>query len=371
MSGKTVFVLGAGFTKAFAPNAPLIEDDYDLSRCDAYQLPAMRKIIDAERRRAACNKGAAGRLNIERLLTRAGIVMPYDDPFTAAHQLAILSSDAQRCHIKRIYRGQVGGANSDVLKGLAEHIVANGIDCISFNYDELLDHCLMDVNHPELTEGGVAQNAPRWHPEHGYGFVCPGAAASVLGVPSPPLAKPSMRLLKLNGSFTWRVRLGETQPYRLGAVMSLSSTMYHFSETSRYLRNQGRLPDKAFVEDHLELNPYIVTPTMVRLGLEAQPVLRRVWWEAYHALRNAREVFFVGYSLPASDIAARSLFQEALLDGDPSLGPVRVTVVNRACCEEERVRVTSAYRDVFSDMKDSQFGFEGAHRWAEDMLTSR
>ena len=71
---KTVFVLGAGFTKAFLPDAPLLVDNYNLrSLLPKYKhFDLARRIIGLE-----LEESRIGKVNIERLLTRLD-GLPYD-----------------------------------------------------------------------------------------------------------------------------------------------------------------------------------------------------------------------------------------------------------------------------------------------------
>ena len=49
-------------------------------------------------------------------------------------------------------------------------------------------------------------------------------------------------------------------------------------------------------------------------GLLTEPVLRLVWTLALETLTTAKKVTFIGYSFPSTDLAARTLFSEALRD---------------------------------------------------------
>ena len=68
-ASRKVFVLGAGFTKAFFPGAPLMMDDYGLdSLLDKFQeFELARRILKLELER---DQKKAGQVNMERLMTR-------------------------------------------------------------------------------------------------------------------------------------------------------------------------------------------------------------------------------------------------------------------------------------------------------------
>ena len=72
---KTVYVLGAGFTRAFLPDAPLLKDYYDMEQI----AEKFKGFDDASRLlELARNWLGDGRIDIERLLSRLDSKMPYD-----------------------------------------------------------------------------------------------------------------------------------------------------------------------------------------------------------------------------------------------------------------------------------------------------
>jgi len=94
VSGNTVFVLGAGFTRAFLSEAPLMIGEYGvealLEKCRG--LPHATKLIRSERE--ATNRG--GRINIERLMTRLVGRMPYDASERQSDEFEFLLSEVPR-----------------------------------------------------------------------------------------------------------------------------------------------------------------------------------------------------------------------------------------------------------------------------------
>ena len=78
-----VFVTGAGFTRAFVPDAPLLVDDFDNdSLVDRVRgLPNASRLLEWER-----NQHPDGLISIERLMTRLDQLMPYDFNQNAADE---------------------------------------------------------------------------------------------------------------------------------------------------------------------------------------------------------------------------------------------------------------------------------------------
>ena len=84
-----MYVTGAGFTRAFVPNAPLLVDNFDTDHVVAAvrSLPAASQILEAE-----CNRHEDGFINLERLMTRLHELMPYDHRDRSTDEFAFLFS---------------------------------------------------------------------------------------------------------------------------------------------------------------------------------------------------------------------------------------------------------------------------------------
>ena len=110
--GTTVFVLGAGFTRAFLPRAPLRTDDYGgadlVRRLQGY--PHARRILLQELRRTG-----DGTLNIERLLTRLDGGMPYDSDREATAEIGLLAAELMQALVRRIEGAKSGTLHREEL----------------------------------------------------------------------------------------------------------------------------------------------------------------------------------------------------------------------------------------------------------------
>lgn len=85
---KIVLVLGAGFTKAFLPAAPLLLDNYGMEGTltrKYRELEYANDILQDELARA--RPFGAGKVDLERLMTRLDGGMPYDESHSAVNQL--------------------------------------------------------------------------------------------------------------------------------------------------------------------------------------------------------------------------------------------------------------------------------------------
>ncbi|MDR4474383.1 MAG: SIR2 family protein [Nitrospira sp.] len=347
-NAETVIVLGAGATKAFLPDAPLAVDDYNLNGLKERfeHFPHVRTLLELEGARHQ-----NGRIDIEQLMTRLHGRMPYDSDDDMSQQAHLLSEITKE-FINRIRRAKEGQFYKNDLSVFGRKCVNDRITCITFNYDDVLDQALWEIETEYTPTIRTTLRDPYWHPDGGYGFFVPSSNSTV-NPGSVYMDKASTLLIKLHGSINWYPRKGERAPYGL-------DTIYHHEDW--YPPKWPALPmgDPELVMRHLEPHPFFIPPVLDKTSLAGEPILQLVWSLAKKCLSNASRVYFVGYSMPVTDLAARFLFKESL-DGHSEV----IHVVNFAKCEQEKAHIRSAYRTVFKELKDDQFEFDGALKWGQ------
>ena len=335
-----VFVLGAGFTRSFAPGAPLLVDDFG--------VPTLRTKFAAFTHAAAILDDAIaaredGRVDIEALLTRVG-GMPYDSE-SAKRELHLLESDLRQALVRRLAAARDSIVHRDTLASFARHILETEASIVTFNYDDILDQALCEVYRPETQ--GRYPTIPYWHPDSGYGFFCRPSIATVVNS-NDFMNDAKSFVLKLHGSINWRSRLGDVGARGPAAIL-------HHEEWYGGTREWLDIA-RAQVEAQLESDPFIVPPVLVKSELAAHPVLKAIWRQAHEQLRAATEVVFIGYSLPRTDLAARVLFHEALRHNRNA----RIQVVDIGATLEQRELLLGNYTSVFPWLDGSSFEFADA-----------
>ncbi len=330
-----VVVTGAGFTHALVPGAPLLVDDFnnDVLVSKVQGLPNASRLLDWER-----ISNPYRYINIERLMTRLDTLMPYDYAEIAdntANEYGYLLSELKRSFLDRLNEAREGQIHREELEQFAEYCKSKSCCCITFNYDDFLDEAL--------------EGTRSWNPVWGYGFFCMPSPVVVASL-SARIMDSELQLLKLHGSINWRAKLGSASPF------AIDSITYH-----RDLYDIE--PNYSQVSDHLEPEPVMVPPVLSKSSLVEQPVLRLVWSRAFASLKTAHETTFIGYSFPTTDIAARTLFSEALKD----LPPEGINVVNLSRDETEKVAMRKRYRSVLGDIPDEQFHWDGALEWIRNL----
>ncbi len=324
-------VTGAGFTRALFPDAPLLVDDFnnDVLEDRVRGLPNASRLLDWER-----SLHPTGHIDLERLMTRLDSLMPYDYAETsgnAANEYGFLLSELKRAFLDRLHEARKGDIHREDLNHFARFCASNYSSCITFNYDDFLDEALERVD--------------SWNPYWGYGFFCP-SSRDTIAKGEELIGEPELLLLKLHGSINWRPKLGYASPVAIDSI-----THHHAWSDIGYVHPQ--------VDGHLEPEPVMVPPVLSKSGLVEQPVLRLVWAQAFDRLAKAHEVTFIGYSFPTTDMAARTLFSEALKD----LPRDDITVVNLSRDESEAAMTHRRYRSVLGDIPDERFHFGGALEW--------
>ena len=103
----------------------------------------------------------------------------------------------------------------------------------------------------------------------------------------------------------------------------------------------------------------MVPPVLSKSSLVEQPVLRLVCSQAFDRLATAREVTVIGCSFPTTDMAARTLFSEALKD----LPRDDITVVNLSRDDAGAEITQRRYRSVLGAIPDERIHFDGALEW--------
>lgn len=355
---KTVYVLGAGFTRAFLPDAPLLVDHYDINREKFAPFSPANEILDME-----FSRRTDGRIDLEHLMTRLDGGMPYDVDTGVDAQLSLLLSDVKASFIKRFQQADLSALHKEELERFAKHCVENGNHCITFNYDDLLDKALFDANPLyEVDDAAERGEIAYWHPDGGYGFFCKPSEVCVSDV-GISMDKSAMLLLKLHGSMNWRIRKGYSRPYVIDAIV-------HHKEWGKRewldIAFGEYRPRNEDIEFHLETDAFIVPPVLMKSGLTEQPLIKAIWGKAHAVLSQAVRVVFIGYSFPVTDIAATFLFSEGLHHLDRS----EIKVINYATTLQDKVNLQNSYRSVFGDLKDEQFNFGGAREWTEHLVNS-
>ena len=177
---------------------------------------------------------------------------------------------------------------------------------ISFNYDTLVEqavdeHDLRDATGTKVTHSSVIDQMPPPPP----GNARWGEAFTQ-----------SFHLLKLHGSLNWWWVPGDATGSTINRWITTELDPAGLSGHDRELPGRSR---------------FIVPPSSLKSGFYANPFTRQLWQRAAGAVSEANECYFVGYSLPRTDLVTVGMLRERLRPD------VRLVVVNpdpRSVCEQ-------------------------------------
>ena len=184
------------------------------------------------------------------------------------------------------------------------------IPIITFNWDVLIESAVL---RRERRVSYAIPRAPDWDPT-GKGLR-------------------SQKILKLHGSLNW-------------AYCHRCDSVTFLTEKERVadflLTNHGVVCKTCESSDNLHI--VIVPPVLAKLD-EGDPVMRAVWRDAYHELRQAERVYIIGYSFPPSDVQTRLFLCKALREAP---GLQEICVVSRPKFGTDRAQFEDRYTQALS-----------------------
>lgn len=187
---------------------------------------------------------------------------------------------------------------------------------LSFNYDVIVDIAL-SMRHQRafrFDRGDVEMLSAGDLAEIDYGV-------HFANVDPRSLSPHAFRLFKLHGSFNWLLSRRTGDLYFGGMQKAVGPVL-------RRDRDAGQAGNlwRAY-ESIGNLQPVMVTPTHLKDLRNVH--LAGVWRRAEEAVRAARRITFIGYSLPGDDLHVKYLFKRAIQTRRGAAGP-RIVVVDLA-----------------------------------------
>jgi hypothetical protein len=130
-----------------------------------------------------------------------------------------------------------------------------------------------------------------------------------------PSSADTFQLFKLHGSISWYWVSDDLT----GVTLQRWPDIGKFGEPmgDRRAEIARQLPGRV---------PFIAPPSSTKSKYLGNPVIRKLWQDAFQALRKADHIYFLGYSVPPEDLAAMGLIAEAVADRTPSPA---ITVVDK------------------------------------------
>ncbi len=290
----SVFVLGAGFSKAISDRMPTT-DELGNAVVAADESPEVLAQAPFENGR------------FETWLSR----LAEDQPDLEADEN--LRNRATFLRLSRLIRDILSQCQEDASEGVCDWLIdlmstwhARHATVLTLNYDTLVEDALQMIRpwNWQAARGPVWDDILSHLPPR---VPMPGT----FDVPSTT----TFGLFKLHGSLNWYTTSGlDTAPvYRWTTTHPKSA-----EEVRRYL------PDSV---------PFVVPPAATKSSYYRSPVIHEIWQRAAASLRTAQRMALLGYSLPPADLVVSGMISDACR----SRAPV-VDVVN-PCADDIAARV--------------------------------
>ncbi|MGI8648143.1 MAG: hypothetical protein ACR2JX_07970 [Mycobacteriales bacterium] len=281
---STVYILGAGFSKAVSDHMPLMKD---LSAAVAGHLEAA---------------DFASSLSVE---TFSGDFEAWMTFLSTEQPWLSESQNMRNCAafyevttaVSQVLNGAQNSAFDDPMPGwltaLAHHWRTTSATVITFNYDELVEAAVSTALLG--TEWAEPKRLTNVYPLP----LTPASKRAPVGLSFDAPQETAFHLLKLHGSINW---------YYAGFDAPTNDPIYLSERGGEWERRANDTPSTRpdFLVDKV---PFIVPPTAVKTGYYRNKILRAAWHLAAEALRDADELHVIGYSAPESDLLVKFLMR--------------------------------------------------------------
>lgn len=264
---NNVFFLGAGFSRAICPDYPLLEDlskiirekfEFGKESIQHHFINEIPQIL---------------KYNVEELLTFLSSDMPWKSELQKSVNKALYIDITQK--IVEYLKSQPA-ENALEQTNLKEYLSANKPKIITLNYDLILENMLYGTfgDYRNLYQVPITDLNNR------YGWAA-----------YENLSYSETEILKLHGSINW-----------LYSGLNASDPIY--MEAQSYNINRDDL--------QAGLIPYIIPPVLDKNSFYNNNILKHIWLKAHNYLKQAREIYIIGFSFPMTDLSVKFLFQSAL-----------------------------------------------------------
>ena len=287
-SSPTVYLLGAGFSRAISEDMPLLDDLGQAVARSLREDHTLQGLLD-QAEVGAIEEGKVPLGNVETWLTSLAVDQPF---LSASRQLQrralfveLTALIAQQLRDRQRLAGQQ--PRPRWFEGLLAYWQERKSDVITLNYDTMIESLSMTLR---LRESKTELPWPN----------------DIVGSFPPAMPQqdfwgeemmPSFLLHRLHGSTNWFGRVG-------------SSDMLSIVRFDRLVPEWGgeeRTLDRAMSALKDSMQVMIVPPVADKSALYANATMSAIWQRAFAALKGARRLVVFGYSIPQTDTSILTL----------------------------------------------------------------
>ena len=325
---RDAFLLGAGFSKAIFPDMPTMDDLFE-------KLEPLVGTEDGVSQEA--HQYANG--NVETLLSYYAVPNPSDDHIEVLRKRIVTARLEQRIgSVLQCKEGRLGQPVDQIpTVELGQRLVHKWEeqDChvLTANYDTLVERLTGVLND---TDASVLYPIP----------IVPSPAITGHN-PYGTVDFPSLTLYKLHGSISWYTSQGESNSEPIYGYVDFGSGSFHTRE--KLLGDKRRL---------------IAPPVHDKSTLLGHERMRNLWRQAKDkALAPADNLYVIGYSLPETDMAMRTLLWESRRGERLRKIPLYLVDENRCLFEHYKEMLGDYY-----EVKDTYLGSGAFKKFVNDYV---
>jgi len=336
---STVYILGAGATKAVAPRAPLMNNFLPLAFESLANDPRIQKVSefvsdfylgsplpsDAQSMQAILPR-------LEDVLSQLDLCVVQNRPLSANYPLQKVQKLREDLVylIARLLKDTLEQLERDwhITRGLVHSLTEEDV-IISLNYDIIVDNALAQEFGPQRVNYGM--DVRLLYHEYPNSYYEPTRAHQ---------GELPRDLYKLHGSLNW---LYCPNCQALDVTLAEKGTLLVFNEKRPATCQICQSPYQAL----------IITPSLLKDY--ANGLLLQVWRNAEERITRADRVVFIGYSLADADVEIKCMIKRATYNGWRQRGRrPTVTVVDR---EGAGTEAEERYRRLFGEIEYLPIGF--------------
>lgn len=279
---QEVFVLGAGFSKALYEGMPLMNELNEIVKDRFGQDPLL---ADQRIQRFIKNN------DFEMLLSYLSSDAPWKTPSEYWSDKALFRRIADLIALEIMSRETSGLVPSSMpiwLQKLVIYFDWHKVNVITFNYDTIVERAAW---FPKSTFEGERRSFAR--------NICgcnlyPPIMQDVERTGRNPLGRITFKMTKLHGSINWFYSGTDAFPGEQVSFVEVQKDdpFRDYERLAPYLQGKQRL---------------IIPPVSDKTTFYTNFLVRTLWKRAKDALSEAHKVFFIGYSLPVTDLTTHQL----------------------------------------------------------------
>lgn len=309
---KQLYILGAGFSKAFSPGIALSKDI--LSGLKDSDFPDLYRFVKASSEKANGDYVLCNHENIiSHILSRRHFF--YRDP---AVQTDLLRYQLLRFIHKKISISTIK-TDADLLAGFLGKLAASkGVALASFNYDNFIEQGLLHYKYLKKKKLGIH-----------YGLPFQRSPFEQVSTSLPKRASEVLEVLKLHGSFNW-YKIAQSTDAAIDKVdIADVFALGENDELSEHLF-QGEIP-------------VYIPMTHDKSGFLEGNLFPTIWRKFEYYLKQTENIHFIGYGFPRSD------YDNLLLFSQYSQKVKSIVVLNEKREKIKRLRNIFPQAKIFED----------------------